>query len=125
MPNRPKPPQEIATTLTYSARPDYHIFLALVHQEAEGKEGRVNISMGIRHLVEQMTQANPHYAELFQEAGKIHEELSEMEGYLEQKPAVRAKLQEHLGKRKNYLLEWRLQKPEEFQAWLTELKADI
>lgn len=121
MPNRPKPPQEIATTMTYSARPDYHIFLALLHYEQERK---VNISLGIRSTVNRLVETDPHCAELFQQAGEIQAELEEMEGYLEQQPHLRTKAQEEYGKKKNLLLEWRLQKPEEFQALLSQLRAD-
>lgn len=121
MPNRPKPPQEIATTMTYSARPDYHIFLALLHYEQERK---VNISLGIRHMVNRLVEMDPHLAELFQQAGEIQTELEEMEGYLEQQPHLRTKAQETYGKKKNLLLEWRLQKPEEFQALLAQLRAE-
>lgn len=119
MPNRPKPPQEIATTMTYSARPDYHIFLALANHETGGG---VNISMGIRHMVNRLVETDPHCAELFQQAGEIQTELDEMEGYLEQKPELRAKLQKEYGRKKNFLLEWRLNKPAEFHALLAALK---
>ena len=120
MPNHPKAPQEIATTNTYSARPDYHVFLALLHYEQERK---VNISLGIRSMVNRLVKTDPHCARLFQKAGEIQAELEEMEKYLEQKPQERAKLQVKYGKKKNLLLEWRLEKPAEFQALLVEFRS--
>jgi hypothetical protein len=81
--------------------------------------------MGLRHVIKQLTKTNPHYAELFQRAGVIQQELEQMEEYLTQNPDIQANLQAQYGRKKNLanlLLEWRLQRPDEFQALFAKIR---
>jgi hypothetical protein len=122
MANRSKLPKEKAAVNTYSARPDYHVFLTLVYHDLVDE---VNASMGLRHVIKQLTKTNPHYAELFQRAGVIQQELEQMEEYLAQNPDIQANLQAQYGRKKNLanlLLEWRLQRPDEFQALFAKIR---
>ena len=120
MPNTPKKPT--VSTFTYSTRPDYHVFLTLVYHDLVDE---INASMGLRHVIKQLTKTNPYYAELFQKAGEIQEELELVEAYLslEQNAELKADLHTRYGQKKNLsslLLEWRLQKPEEFKVLLAQ-----